>query len=303
MKDLNKEVELLDSCNRIKDKLMILSLYSDFSSNALNVNYDSASLNHMEIDLEAAFSITVSGIEKSDYYYIIDLANFMKIFLDTLDYMIMFNGTREKEMINEFKNNVYDLNKLDDYVKVIDSYPFDLKTKTEIMQLYNKYLKKMNQLFVYNYGDKESVEVRNCISDMLLNKLKIYLDECKDSNKFNYLELHSILKENTKNYLIKLLKITPDTFNDFNFKSNTSLYDSLNDLEKKLYLISNVYIISGYENPINSKNKEVINEICKEFNISKMSFRLSSLLITIKSMKTSNNGFNDEIKQKTYKKI
>lgn len=283
IRNIVNEIDLLESSDRIKNKLMILSLYTEFYNEALNSNYSSADLNHMEVDLKAAFKITVSGINKGDVLGSIDAYDFMKYYFETLKYMIMFSNTREEKHIEKFKYDMDYFIESNDSVKLIDRTPFDLKTKTEIMGCFNDYLNYLNSSIIKKCGKENTGELRVKLKEMLLYKLNSYLFDCSNSKQYNLTEMRSMMKESTKYFLIRIFKNRKEKYRSILNNSDSNFFDSLNDTEKDIYLINDIYNISGYSK-LNSK--EMVEEISKELGISKTKLKLNSLLVTLKTYKS-----------------
>lgn len=292
IKDLKREVELIESNCKISDKLIVLSAYFDLYNKVVkcNPNMDIDELNRVESKLESIFEETVKKINYDYNRAMVSSSCFMNCFIDLLK-----NSSIFPHNLDNVEDSLVESN---EYIKLIDKYPFDLKTKAEMMEIYNDYLNYVNSNLINKYGKRDSKTIRNGLSDTVLNKLNIYLAECSTSKKYNFYEMNSNLKLNTKNYLIDLLKSNPDIFKCFIDKDEETIYNSLSDSKRNLYLILCIYELSGYIVHGYPNNKIVRKEICDEFDISKSKYLIDLLSMLISTAKFTKNNEIDSHNKK-----
>ncbi len=288
IKNFKKELNAIKSSENINDKLVIFSIYDQFSNCVLGIPDDRVLMRYVPF-MEKAFELVAVDLNLKGNVKV-NAKEFMKVYFSTLKHSILSSMSPVASIISLFENNLDYFIEPCKYVNVIDGFesiPLDAKVK--IMAEFREYINNIDFTTTELYGEASSRELRDSILNMLLAKLEEYLkDSLNKGVKPDKLtnNLKDTMMTSTKEYLINKFKNGEFGFENVEDEAAKKFFTSFNDIEQKIMLMGAIYEISGYDK---SSEKERMEEICELLNISTAKYIEASRAIGIRYLTVIGN--------------
>ncbi len=271
IKCFKKELDSISFNDKINEKLMIFSLYNEFYNYMLSASDDSF-IEHYGPFMENTFELVGKELNLKENESI-NAIQFMEIYLQTLSRGKLSSMSQVESVITTFKGRLNEFMVASGYVNVIEQFEsIPLDVKVGIMAQFRQYINNMFCNAVLLYGEENSKDLRFNILDMLSVKLEYYLKKSVhpnsnlDSLSYN---LKSAMVSYTKEYLMGKLENSEFEFVNIQHESTRKFFPTLNKTEQKIWLMEEIYSISGYDE---SNTDEKIGEICNLLKISKVEY-------------------------------
>lgn len=294
IKSFKKELKLIGSNKRITEKLMTIAIYNEFYNDIIETVDPNLKEQYSAI-MEKTFEVVVRGINSHKSRNITAL-KFMKLYFSAIRKNNLFTNEPFNQIINNIENQLPNASKTLSFVPIIDQHQeLPLEAKIDIMAEFRDYAN--NVLFISLKSIFESNTISNNVLNDLINKLSTYLKYCKnnniDPNKISK-NIKPIMMETAKNSLVYKLD-----GNEFMQKAENgnefTYYNSLNELEQKVWVMDTIYNIAGYDQ---DNNKERVKEICNFLGISKLRYTLTNLAMDLHALNTISKYKNNNNKTK-----
>ena len=187
--------------------------------------------------------------------------------------------------------------KLDDFVcceytNIIEKFEsISSESMNRLMSQFNEFKNRIDALIIGLFGINASVELRNGILNMLLDKFDEHLEKSLKQNvsmEELITNFRPILMMSTKKYLLEKMKNNEFAFETIDSEISRVYLSNFSEIEQKIFLISSIYGISGYDSKDKSTQIAVSEETCRMLSISKLKYLKTSALMTahfIKAMK------------------
>ena len=249
-KDMNKELELINSNGSISGKLYLLLCYNNVNN---EIFATSSKLYKEEFSryMEKAFKAVVDGIN-SQTGVTVSSSEFINRYIEELKKTDIYTFSAVNHLIRNGVDTSFGVSPQDfdivDRIEEFDTLPLDVKFS--IMMQLKEYINHIDSKLVFCY-DKNNIPLAyKNLYDVLLSKLDKYLKDSTEkgvSNEDIIKNFKPTIMESTKDYLLDKLQnggIIIDDFNDL-VKRECS---ELDEDELKIALMSiMVVMISGYD--------------------------------------------------------
>lgn len=298
-KNFRKELRLFNDNKRINEKLMILAIYNEFYSDVMEAVGDNAKEEYTFV-IEKAFDLVVKKISNSKVRNV-SAEKFMKMFFSAIKNHRLFNTPTISPVINNIESQLSNAKSVLSFAQTIDQFEeIPLDSKLDIMLEFREYVNGLSNTLNGLFGDSDATLAPNVVY-VLIDHLGKYLNYCK-KNKIAPSKIgrriEPIMKKITKKYL--MFRLDKDRFNaPYSPDSKEfEIFDSLSDLEQKIWLLELIYKIVDYHDNSDKIFDKKALEICKFLDISKFRYVLTTLSMGLRSLniltqaKNDNNSYN-----------
>ncbi len=202
--------------------------------------------------------------------------------------------------------------KLDDFVcceytNIIEKFEsISSESMNRLMSQFNEFKNRIDALIIGLFGINASVELRNGILNMLLDKFDEHLEKSLKQNvsmEELITNFRPILMMSTKKYLLEKMKNNEFAFETIDSEISRVYLSNFSEIEQKIFLISSIYGISGYDSKDKSTQIAVSEETCRMLSISKLKYLKTSALMTVHFIKAMKQLSEIESSEEENKKI
>ena len=208
--NFKKEVNLIESNDKISDKIMILNLMDDFYQEVKDQLGNSKIEEYDKFEL-AVFDITANELNLPENFRITP-DYFMKTFFFQHKCSYNYSTPEILKIIEKYEVNLNNFISSYGFTREIDRcYFYDLYSKFRIVKAVKKYLNRVIYKVRNTYSKEESVNIIKDIRNIISIKIGDYLEECFEHNVvFDYtlFNLGSYLDQYVKDYFENNKKYT-----------------------------------------------------------------------------------------------
>lgn len=278
-KSFEKEISLIENNSLLKDKLMVVSIMNEFYNSISNMKLDN--LDSYEDKMANSFQFVCYACDSiPNFDWNIDM--FMMAYFMILEK----NESLVNDKINLFKNNLKSITNSLTYVGVIDKYNMSFNDKVSVMTIFTGYLNKVYNNVISSIDSDSSKKIRECLYDILLLSLDKYLNYALDKDDFKTLDnLEDFMTKTCSNFMVHQLNNGELIDDKFTMIEDPMLYESFNENEKKLFVCSKIYDITGNKEFVDLKPLDKCSAFGKKIGFSKVKSTLSYASIYYKFLK------------------